>query len=60
MKIQATQEFHRVREAALREPEVRTTLVEDARRQVESGEYRPDPRAVARKVLEDLNELPGC
>ena len=54
----AAQEFYRVREAALREPEVREALVEEVRRQVESGQYQHDHRAVARKVLEDLSEFP--
>lgn len=56
----AAHEFHRVREAALREPDVRTDLVQGLRQRIASSEYTPDARTVARKVLEDLGGVPAA
>ena len=56
----AAQEFHAVREAALREPEVRADLVASFRAQIEAGAYEPDARVVAQKILQGLREGPGA
>ncbi len=47
-------ELARAREAALAAPEVRETLVERIRHEIDSGLYQPDVRAIAKGVLEDL------
>jgi len=51
----AARELAAIREAALRAPEVRAALVEGLRQRIASGEYEPDVRAVARKILEELS-----
>jgi flagellar biosynthesis anti-sigma factor FlgM len=52
-------EFHAIREAALKDPEVRASLVEGLRRRIDAGEYTPNARIIATKLLEDLGAVSG-
>ncbi len=45
-------ELSRARAAVEGAPEVRQAKVEQLKRQVAGGEYNPDPREVAAKILE--------
>lgn len=49
-------EFHAIREAALREPAVRTELVTTFRARIEAGAYEPNVRIIAQRVLASLRE----
>ena len=56
----AAREFHAVREASLREPEVRTELISRFRGRIEAGTYEPNARIIAQRVLDALREGPGA
>ena len=45
-------ELNRAREAVQGTPEVRTERVRALKHQVQNGTYQPDPRDVAREILE--------
>ena len=50
--IELSEEARRVIEFADAEPTQRAALVEELRRRVGSGEYRPDAEAVANRLME--------
>ncbi|MBI2765845.1 MAG: flagellar biosynthesis anti-sigma factor FlgM [Chloroflexi bacterium] len=49
---ESAQELARAHEAVKASPGVRAERVKALKQQIESGKYNPDPREVARKILE--------
>jgi negative regulator of flagellin synthesis FlgM len=49
---EGARELARAHEAAKAAPDVRAERVRALKQQIENGQYNPDPREVARKILE--------